>query len=186
MVYLSLVELNYFYPCLETTEYTHLSLPTHTYTYIISYSVDINKINKSPGKFHPNPHKTGNISLSINCSDYNNTTIFEVNPLQVYRTQILSSKSPFIIQMMADVLNRPVVVSSARQTVALGAAMLASVAAGIHPDVGAAASAMGRKEEVEVRPRETNVAYYQRRYELYKKYGAMQEEVLENRTTVEG
>ena len=47
------------------------------------------------------------------------------------------------MQVMADVLNRPIKIATSEQTCALGAGMFAAVAAGIHPDVSTAMDAMG-------------------------------------------
>jgi L-ribulokinase len=52
-------------------------------------------------------------------------------------------KSPYVVQLMADSLNRTVRVSASKQTCALGAAMYAAVAAGLHPDLAAAQGRMG-------------------------------------------
>ncbi|MCW2932587.1 MAG: Ribulokinase, partial [Actinomycetia bacterium] len=49
-----------------------------------------------------------------------------------------------LMQVYADVLRRPVSVAGSDQAPALGSAIHAAVAAGAHPDVVAAASAMGR------------------------------------------
>ena len=47
----------------------------------------------------------------------------------------ISRKSPYVMQTMADVLGMPIRVLDSDNACALGAAMFASVAAGIHPDV---------------------------------------------------
>jgi len=46
----------------------------------------------------------------------------------------VAKKSPLVMQIVADVLNMPIEVARNEQTVALGAAMAASVVAGVHPD----------------------------------------------------
>lgn len=48
------------------------------------------------------------------------------------------------MQIYADVLRRPVSLAQSEQGPALGSAIHAAVAAGAHPDVRAAAAAMGR------------------------------------------
>lgn len=86
----------------------------------------------------------------------------------------IASKSEFVMQMMADVLNRPVRVSSAEQAVALGAAMFAAVAGRVHNNLEDCINAMGKKEERLVNPQSGHTRYYDRRYEQYKKYGKAQ------------
>jgi len=56
----------------------------------------------------------------------------------------VAQKADMVMQTMADCLNRPIKVAKAEQTCALGAAMFASVAAGVHPDISTAQSAMGQ------------------------------------------
>ena len=47
----------------------------------------------------------------------------------------ISRKSPFVMQMFADVLGQPVKIASCEQTCALGGAIFAAVASGAYPDV---------------------------------------------------
>ncbi|MDR2414102.1 MAG: ribulokinase [Odoribacteraceae bacterium] len=56
----------------------------------------------------------------------------------------IALKSPFVMQILADVLGMPVQVSRAGQACAAGAAMFAAVAAGIYPSVEKAQEAMGQ------------------------------------------
>ncbi|MFG2988366.1 ribulokinase [Streptomyces sp. NPDC048257] len=53
-------------------------------------------------------------------------------------------RNALLMQIYADVLRRPVSLAASAQGPALGAAIHAAVAAGAHPDVRAAAAAMGR------------------------------------------
>ena len=55
-------------------------------------------------------------------------------------------KNPFVMQIYADVLRRPLHLIGSDQGPALGSAIHAAVAAGAHPDVHAASAAMGRLE----------------------------------------
>ena len=55
----------------------------------------------------------------------------------------VAKKSPYIMQMMADVLQMPIRIHQFEHTCALGAAMFAATAAGIYPNVEAAMAAMG-------------------------------------------
>ncbi|GAA3725152.1 ribulokinase [Streptomyces tremellae] len=61
-------------------------------------------------------------------------------------------KNALLLGIYADVLRRPVSVASSDQAPALGSAIHAAVAAGSHPDVRAAARAMGRVERAVHRP----------------------------------
>lgn len=76
-------------------------------------------------------------------------------------------KSPYIMQMMADVLERPIMVSDASQCCAIGAAIYAAVAAGVYPDILTAGEHMCVGIERTYTPRST----YKKQYDsLYKKY----------------
>jgi L-ribulokinase len=55
----------------------------------------------------------------------------------------VAKKSPFIMQMMADVMNMPIRIHRSEQTCALGAAMFAATLAGIYEKVEDAMQAMG-------------------------------------------
>jgi L-ribulokinase len=61
-------------------------------------------------------------------------------------------RNQFLMQIYADVLRRPVSFATSDQAPALGSAIHAAVAAGAHPDVAAAAAAMGRVERAAVVP----------------------------------
>lgn len=82
----------------------------------------------------------------------------------------VSKKSPFVMQTLADVLNRPIKIAVSDQAPALGAAMYAAVAAGIYPDVPAAAKAMGNGFEETYTPKADRVKVYEA---LYRKYDAL-------------
>jgi L-ribulokinase len=87
----------------------------------------------------------------------------------------VAKKSPFIMQMMADVMNMPIRIHKSEQTCALGAAMFAATAAGIYPKVEDAMQAMGQGFDAEYQPDADKVAVYGIRYEKYKKLGAFSE-----------
>ncbi len=55
------------------------------------------------------------------------------------------AKSALWCQILADVMNKPVVRSASPEATALGAGMLAAVAAGLHPDIPTAAAAMSAR-----------------------------------------
>jgi len=50
----------------------------------------------------------------------------------------VAKKNPYVMQIVADVLNMPIKVALSDQTCALGSAMAASVVAGVHKDIPAA------------------------------------------------
>ncbi len=83
----------------------------------------------------------------------------------------VAKKSPFIMQMLADVLNMPVKVHKSEQTCALGAAMFAATAAGIYSQVEQAMQAMGAGFEKTYYPNQEKVDLYQRRYQKYLSLG---------------
>ncbi|WP_428657781.1 ribulokinase [Runella sp.] len=90
----------------------------------------------------------------------------------------VAKKSPFVMQTLADVLNMPIKVASSDQACALGAAMCAAVAAGIHPAMKAAQEAMGSGFDAEYHPNPDKVEVYQRLYQKYVKLGAFVEKEL--------
>ena len=83
----------------------------------------------------------------------------------------VAKKSPFIMQMLADVLNMPVKVHKSEQTCAHGAAMFAATAAGIYSKVEQAMQAMGAGFEKTHYPNREKVDFYQRRYQKYLSLG---------------
>jgi L-ribulokinase len=71
------------------------------------------------------------------------------------------------MQVYADVTRRPLHLIDSEQGAALGAAMHAAVAAGAHPDIHAAAGAMGKvRRDVHV-PDADRAAAYDRLYAHY-------------------
>jgi L-ribulokinase len=76
-------------------------------------------------------------------------------------------KNAVLMQIYADVTRRHIHLIESEQGPALGSAMHAAVAAGAHPDIRAAAAAMGSLGQVVYRPIPANVAAYD---ELYAEY----------------
>ena len=76
-------------------------------------------------------------------------------------------KDPFVMQVYADVLRRPLSLIASEQGPALGSAIHAAVAAGAYPDVPAAAAAMGGKREAVYTPDAASADVYD---ELYAEY----------------
>jgi len=80
----------------------------------------------------------------------------------------IAEKNAFVMQVYADVCNRPMKVSRSAQTCALGAAIFGAVAGGAYKTVGAAQKKMtGTKPKV-YRPRKKAAAVYADLYKLYK------------------
>jgi L-ribulokinase len=83
----------------------------------------------------------------------------------------VAKKNPFVMQIVADVLNVPIRVVSSDQTCALGSAMAASVVAGVHSDIAAAQKAMGGGFEKEYQPNPVKAAKYEILFRKYKELG---------------
>ncbi|HTR27856.1 MAG TPA: ribulokinase [Puia sp.] len=83
----------------------------------------------------------------------------------------VAKKSPFIMQMMADVMDRPIRIHASEQTCALGAAMFAATAAGLYPKVEDAMSAIGRGFDATYRPNPERTPIYAERYRQYRTLG---------------
>ena len=90
----------------------------------------------------------------------------------------IAQKSPFVMQVTADVLNMPIKVATSEQTCALGAAMFAAVAAGIYDSVADAQAKMGSGFSRTYTPEAANVKLYDRLYEKYLQLGKTLEQQL--------
>jgi L-ribulokinase len=88
---------------------------------------------------------------------------------QVINCGGIAEKSPFVMQVYADVCNRPMKVSRSAQTCALGAAIFGAVAAGAHPSVEAAQERMTGVKEIVYHPKPEHAAVYARLYPIYRK-----------------
>ncbi|MGW0485646.1 ribulokinase [Nonomuraea sp. NPDC003214] len=77
-------------------------------------------------------------------------------------------KNPFLMQVYADVLRRPLSVIGSDQGPALGSAIHAAVAAGAYDDIQAAAAAMGKRTEAAYVPDEARADAYDRLYAEYR------------------
>jgi L-ribulokinase len=82
----------------------------------------------------------------------------------------ISLKSPFVMQVTADVLNMPIKVATSEQTCALGAAMFGAAAAGLYKTVEEAQSRMGSGFSRTYQPDPKRAALYG---EMYRKYLAL-------------
>ena len=83
----------------------------------------------------------------------------------------VAKKSPYIMQVMADVMNMPIRIHRSEQTCAAGAAMFAATAAGIYEKVEDAMTAMGQGFDKEFFPDPSRVGMYKKRYLRYKELG---------------
>ena len=83
----------------------------------------------------------------------------------------VARKSPYIMQVMADIMNMPIRIHRSEQTCAAGAAMFAAVAAGLYPRVEDAMNAMGQGFDTEYKPDSTRTALYEKRYKKYQDFG---------------
>jgi L-ribulokinase len=92
----------------------------------------------------------------------------------------VAKKSPFIMQMMADVMDMPIRIHRSEQTCALGAAMFAATAAGIYPKVEDAMEAMGQGFDAIYHPDAEKVELYAARYQRYKVLGNFTETQTNN------
>jgi len=90
----------------------------------------------------------------------------------------VAKKSPFVMQVLADVLNRDIKVAESEQTCALGAAMFAATAGGVYPTVEEAIESMNSGFEHEYAPDVGRAGQYAAIYEKYSGLGGF----IENET----
>ncbi|MFH0990205.1 MAG: ribulokinase [bacterium] len=93
----------------------------------------------------------------------------------------VAKKSPFIMQIVTDVLDVPISVPKSEQTCALGAAMFAATAAGLYPTVEAATTAMDSGFDIVYHPRREYAEKYRVLYERYNRLA----EFIEDQTMKE-
>ena len=84
----------------------------------------------------------------------------------------VAKKSPFIMQTLADILQMPIKIADSEQVPALGAAMYAAVAAGIHATVQEAIKVMGNGFVTTYYPDPDTSEVYQHLYEKYNTLGS--------------
>lgn len=80
----------------------------------------------------------------------------------------LAEKSPFMMQIYADVTNRAMKISRSAQTCALGAAIFGAVAGGAHASVSKAQKAMTGVKDTVYKPIPANVRAYAKLYGIYR------------------
>ena len=76
-------------------------------------------------------------------------------------------KNNFVMQIYADVLNRPIHTIGSEQGPALGSAIHAAVAAGAYPDIHSASKAMGKLNRDTFTPNPEAVVVYEQLYKHY-------------------
>ncbi|MBZ4652064.1 MAG: araB1, partial [Proteiniphilum sp.] len=79
----------------------------------------------------------------------------------------ISLKSPYVMQTLADVMGVPIKVAATQQAGALGAAMLAAVAAGLFDSLQSATDRMEQGNLTTYIPRQEVSLLYKARYERY-------------------
>lgn len=92
----------------------------------------------------------------------------------------IARKSPYIMQVLADVLAMPIRIHSSDQTCAAGAAMFAAVAAGHYARVEDAMAAMGQGFDMTYAPDPRRQELYRKRYRAYERLG----DYIESETTM--
>ncbi len=80
----------------------------------------------------------------------------------------IAEKNPFLVQVYADILSRPMKLSRSGQTCALGAAIFGAVVGGAFRTVEQAQHAMTGVRKTVYRPRKAATAVYAQLYELYR------------------
>ncbi len=94
----------------------------------------------------------------------------------------VARKSPFIMQVVADVINKPILVARSEQACALGSAMAAAVVGGLYATISDAQNAMGSGFETEYIPNPSNAMKYTILYEKYSLLGEMiEKEVMKKK-----
>jgi len=87
----------------------------------------------------------------------------------------VAAKSPFIMQMLSDVINLPIRIHKSEQTCALGAAMFAATAAGIFNTVEEAMDIMGQGFTISYYPDKQNNRIYNQKYKHYEALGKIKQ-----------
>lgn len=81
----------------------------------------------------------------------------------------IARRSPYVMQVLADVIGMPITVIATREACAHGSAMAAAVAVGLYSNVPEAQKAMKMEVSTVYHPNNAHQSYYADRYEKYKK-----------------
>lgn len=92
----------------------------------------------------------------------------------------VARKSAYIMQTLANVLNRPIIVAESDYAPALGAAIYAAVAAGVFPSVQEASKVLGSKVEATYQPQADQVEAIKPFMAAYEKLSGFVENSIKN------
>jgi L-ribulokinase len=90
----------------------------------------------------------------------------------------VAKKSPFVMQIVADIMNMPIKVARSEQACALGTAMAAAVVGGVYKTFEEAQDKMGSGFEKEYKPIKANAEKYEALYRKYSILGGFIEKEL--------
>ncbi|OQA84429.1 MAG: Ribulokinase [Lentisphaerae bacterium ADurb.Bin242] len=90
----------------------------------------------------------------------------------------IAQKSPLVMQLLADILNRPIRVAKSAQICALGAAMYAAAAAKVYPDLLTAMEKMNSGIDAVYTPDSVRAETYNAVYRKYAEMGILYEKAV--------